>query len=35
MLTDSEGRVHMNPAMQARVKLHASNRQVVISAPLT
>ena len=35
MLTDNQGRVHMNPAMQARVKLHASNREVVISEPLT
>jgi thiamine biosynthesis lipoprotein len=34
MLTDSEGRVHMNPAMQARVKLHRSNREVIISEPL-
>jgi thiamine biosynthesis lipoprotein len=35
MLTDRQGRVHMNPAMQARVKLHARNREVVISEPLT
>ena len=35
MLTDSQGRVHMNPAMQARVKLHARNRTVIISEPLT
>ena len=35
MLTDSQGRVHMNPAMQARVKLHARNREVIISEPLT
>ena len=35
MLTDSQGRVHMNPAMQARVKLNARNREVVISEPLT
>lgn len=34
MLTDSEGRVHMNPAMQARVKLQGSSRKVVISEPL-
>ena len=34
MLTDSEGRVHMNPEMQARVKLHRSNREVIISKPL-
>jgi thiamine biosynthesis lipoprotein len=35
MLTDRQGRLHMNPAMQARVKLHARNREIVISAPLT
>jgi len=35
MLTDKQGHVHMNPAMQARVKLHARNREVVISEPLT
>ena len=35
MLTDDEGRVHMNPAMQARVKLHSGTREIVISAPLT
>ena len=35
MLTDQQGRLHMNPAMQARVKLHARNREVVISEPLT
>ena len=35
MLTDRQGRVHMNPAMQARVKLHARNREVIISEPLT
>lgn len=35
MLTDSEGRVHMNPAMQARVKLYDINREVIISEPLT
>jgi len=34
MLTDSEGRVHMNPAMQARVKLQGSNHEVIISKPL-
>ena len=34
MLTDSKGRVHMNPAMQARVKLHRSNREVIVSEPL-
>ena len=35
MLTDRRGRLHMNPAMQARVKLHARNREVVISEPLS
>ena len=35
MLTDRQGRLHMNPAMQARVKLHARNREIVISEPLT
>ncbi|MDJ0738927.1 MAG: FAD:protein FMN transferase [Gammaproteobacteria bacterium] len=35
MLTDDQGRLHMNPAMQARVKLHARNREVVISKPLS
>lgn len=35
MLTDDEGRLHMNPAMHARVKLHARNREVVISEPLS
>lgn len=34
MLTDREGRVHMNPAMQARVKLQSSNLEVIISEPL-
>ena len=34
MLTDSSGRVHMNPAMQARVKLQKDAQQVVISEPL-
>ncbi len=34
MLTDSEGRVHMNPAMQARVKLQRRNHEVIISEPL-
>ena len=34
MLTDKEGRVHMNPAMQARVKLQHSNHKVIISEPL-
>ena len=35
MLTDNRGRLHMNPAMQARVKLHTSKREVVISEPLS
>lgn len=35
MLTDRQGRLHMNPEMQARVKLHAKNREIVISEPLT
>jgi thiamine biosynthesis lipoprotein len=34
MLTDNEGRIHMNPAMQARVKLQGSNNIVIISEPL-
>ncbi len=35
MLTDSLGRVHMNPEMQARVKLHTGSREVIISEPLS
>lgn len=35
MLSDSEGRLHMNPAMRSRVKLQGSERQVVVSDPLT
>jgi thiamine biosynthesis lipoprotein len=35
MMTDRQGRLHMNPAMRARVKLHALNREVVISEPLS
>ncbi|MCB1788189.1 MAG: FAD:protein FMN transferase [Chromatiaceae bacterium] len=35
MLTDSNGTVYMNPAMRARVKLSGSNREVVVSDPLT
>ena len=35
MLTDRQGRLHMNPAMQARVRLHSSNREIIISEPLT
>jgi len=34
MLTDSEGRVHLSPAMQGRVKLQGSHHEVVISEPL-
>lgn len=34
MLTDDRGRLHMNPAMQARVKLQAHNREIYISDPL-
>jgi hypothetical protein len=35
MLTDRQGRLHMNPAMRARVKLQGSKREVIISEPLT
>ena len=35
MLTDAQGRVHMNPAMRARVKLSDGNREVIVSEPLT
>ena len=35
MLTDSEGRIHMNPEMQARVKLQGNLREIVLSKPLT
>ena len=35
MLTDRQGRLHMNPEMKARVKLHALNREIVISEPLS
>lgn len=35
MLTDDQGRLLMNPAMQARVTLHTHNREVIISEPLT
>jgi FAD:protein FMN transferase len=35
MLSDSEGRLHMNPEMQARVKLQGSKREVIVSEPLT
>jgi thiamine biosynthesis lipoprotein len=35
MLTDSDGRVHMNPAMLDRIKLHRANREVIISEPLS
>lgn len=35
MLSDREGRLHMNPAMQARVKLHGSEREIIVSEPLS
>jgi len=35
MLTDRDGRLHMNPAMKARVTLHRHEREVVISEPLS
>lgn len=35
MLTDSDGRVHMNPAMRERITLHRSNRELIISEPLS
>ena len=35
LLTDKKGRVHMNPAMKERIRLHRSNREVIISAPLS
>lgn len=35
MLTDASGRIHMNPAMQQRVKLQRKNLDIVISEPLT
>jgi thiamine biosynthesis lipoprotein len=35
MLTDTEGRVYMNPAMQSRVKLQRGNHNVIISEPLS
>jgi thiamine biosynthesis lipoprotein len=35
MLSDRDGRLYMNPAMQARVKLHGSEREVIVSEPLT
>jgi thiamine biosynthesis lipoprotein len=35
MLTDTDGRVHMNPAMKARIQLHRANREVIISEPLS
>jgi len=34
MLTDSEGQIHMNPAMRARVKLQSTDHKVIISEPL-
>ncbi|MCB1773482.1 MAG: FAD:protein FMN transferase [Gammaproteobacteria bacterium] len=35
MLSDRQGRLHMNPAMQARVKLHGSQREIIVSEPLS
>lgn len=35
MLTDKQGRLHMNPAMQARLRLQHGNREVIVSEPLT
>jgi thiamine biosynthesis lipoprotein len=35
MLTDTEGRVHMNPAMQQRIKLQNTDREIIISEPLS
>ena len=35
MLSDRDGRLHMNPAMQARVKLHGSKREIIVSEPLS
>jgi thiamine biosynthesis lipoprotein len=34
MLLDAEGKLHMNPAMQARIHLIDDTRQIVISPPL-
>jgi thiamine biosynthesis lipoprotein len=35
MLADRQGRLHMNPAMHARVKLQGTKHKVVISEPLS
>lgn len=35
MLLDRQGRLHMNPAMQARVKLQGTRHEIVISEPLS
>jgi hypothetical protein len=35
MLTDTQGRVYMNPAMRQRIKLHRANREVIVSEPLS
>ena len=35
MLTDDQGRIHMNPAMQSRVRLQRTDLEVIISEPLT
>lgn len=35
MITDDQRRLHMNPAMHARAKLHTRNREVIISEPLS
>lgn len=35
MLTDKQGRLHMNPAMKARLRLQQGNREVIVSEPLT
>ena len=35
MLTDTEGRIYMNPAMRQRVKLHRGTGNVIISEPLS
>ena len=35
MLTDDQGRIHMNPAMRDRIELQRDNREVIISEPLT
>ena len=35
MLTDDQGRVFMSPAMKERIKLHRTNREVIVSEPLS